>query len=276
MKIGASSMFLWNFEVEELCLHLPKIGLDALDVWFDSPSLYLADEKAVKSKLAAIYQASITKVSHIASHDLNPCSYSKEVRELTYRLTQKSILYAEKMGAQFVTIHGGHNSFGKNCSQYDKNLFYEYIKRTIDWNPTDVILTIENSPPVSSKLLNSPEIISKTFEDFIKVKLTFDYAHVPYLDSTAWEGFLCQHYDRLAIVHLSNPSQEHHRIEFDSRLSRFLGWLKIKAPNIILILEYEQDHLIGNPLEVLEEDARQLRNEWKTAKTEKELPFSTS
>ncbi|MFX0115489.1 MAG: sugar phosphate isomerase/epimerase family protein [Candidatus Hodarchaeota archaeon] len=276
MKIGASSMFLWDSEIEELCLQLPKIGLDALDVWFDSPSLYLADEKIVKSKLEALCEASLTKVSHVASHDLNPCSYSKEVRELTYQLTKKSILYAEKMDARFVTIHGGHNSFGKNCSQYDKNLFFEYIETIIDWNPTDVILTIENSLPLSSKLLSSPETISKTLKDFSEVKLTFDYAHVPYADSNVWEEFLCQYHNRLAVVHLSNPSQEHHRIEFDDRLSSFLNWLKSRAPNIILILEYEQDHLIGNPLEVLEEDARQLRNEWKSVKTEKESPFSVN
>ncbi len=266
MKVGASSMFLWDSEVEELCIKLPSIGLDALDVWFDSPSLYLVDYKTTKSKLAAISQTQITKVSHVASHDLNPCSYNKDVRDLTFQLTQKSILYADAMGAQFVTIHGGENSFGKKCSQYDKNLFLEYIKNLLDWNPTDVTLTIENSSPDFSKLLNSPKIISEVLKRFIEVKLTFDYAHVPIKDSSEWKFFLNQHHDRLAIVHLSNPSQEHCRIKFNDPFLRFLGWLKSTEPDIILILEYEQDNLIGKPLEILQEDARKLRDEWKTTK----------
>ncbi|MFW9914537.1 MAG: sugar phosphate isomerase/epimerase family protein [Candidatus Thorarchaeota archaeon] len=263
-------MFLWDSEVDKLCLQLPKIGIDALDVWFDSPSLYLADEKTAKAKLEAISQTEIMKVSHVASHDLNPCSYSKEVRDLTYQLVQRSILYASAMGAQLVTLHGGHNSFGKSCSQYDKDLFLAFLEKLIDWNPTDVVLTIENSPPVHSKLLNSPKVVYQVLEELKEVRLTFDYAHAFSTTSSAWEELLNQYHDRLAIIHLSNPSQEHHRIDFDDHFSKFLSWLKETVPKIIFILEYEQDHLTADPLDVLEEDARKLRNKWRATETKSE------
>lgn len=267
MKIGASSMFLWDSEVDQLALELPKIGLDALDVWFDSPSLYLKDEEIVRRKLDIIRHAPISIVSHIASHDLNSCSYNVEVRELTFRLAQKSILFAAAMEAEFVTIHGGSNSFGKDCSDYDRILFFEYLRNLIDWNPTNVILTIENSPIDQKKLLNSPTIVSEILEEFKELQLTFDYAHVPSKILNVWKKVLHQFYDRLAIVHLSNPNQEHHRLEFDDSIFTFLAWLKWKVPNTILILEYEQEHLIKDPMKVLEEDARKLRDSWKVAET---------
>ena len=274
MKIGTSSMFLWNFDIDQLCFKLPEIGFDALDIWFDSPSLYLVDEKTVREKLALVRQSAMTKVSHIACHDLNPCSYSQEVRNLTLQQAQKSILNAADMGAEFVTIHGGHNSFGKKCSKYDRKLFFEYLRTLIDWNPTAVILTVENSPFVPYKLLNSPEIVSGVLDNFEDLRMTFDYAHVPLEYSNAWGSFLRRYDDRLAIVHLSSSQREHHRVEFDNRFSRFLGWLKDVLPNIISILEYEQDNLSGVPLRVLEEDARKLRLEWEAAIFLGESPLS--
>ncbi|MFQ5977917.1 MAG: sugar phosphate isomerase/epimerase family protein [Candidatus Heimdallarchaeota archaeon] len=272
MKIGASSMFLWDSEVDQLALKLPAIGLDTLDVWFDSPSLYLKDEEIVRTKLDIIRQAAISIVSHIASHDLNPCSYNVEVRKLTYRLAQKSILFAAAMGAEFATIHGGYNSFGKECSDYDKTLFFEYLRNLIDWNPTDVILTIENSPAEHYKLLNSPAIVLEFLEEFKELQLTFDYAHVASKILNVWKKALHQFSDRLAIVHLSNPNQEHHRLKFDKAISAFLAWLKRKAPNVILILEYEQEHLIKDPMKVLEEDARKLRRSWRGIETRESSP----
>ena len=274
MKIGTSSMFLWNFDIDQLCFKLPEIGFDALDIWFNSPSLYLVDEKTVREKLALVRQSAMTKVSHIACHDLNPCSYSQEVRDLTLQQAQKSILNAADMGAEFVTIHGGHNSFGKKCSKYDRKLFIEYLRTLIDWNPTAVILTVENSPFVPYKLLNSPEIVSGVLDNFEDLRMTFDYAHVPIEVSNAWGSFLRRYDDRLAIVHLSSSQREHHRVEFDNRFSRFLGWLKSIIPDIILIFEYEQAHLISDPIDVLKEDASKLWNVWKTTGIDIKAPLT--
>jgi len=266
-------MFLWNYEADQLCFKLLDIGFDALDIWFESPSLYLVDKQIAREKVAVIRQAPITKVSHIASHDLNPCSYSREVRDLAFRQAQKSILYAADMGANFVTIHGGHNSFGKKCSAYDEELFFEYLRNLLDWNPTIVVLTIENSPSVHYKLLNSSTAVLRVLEEFKEMKLTFDYAHVPLETSDAWGDMLCQYHNRLAIVHVSSEKQEHRRPEFDGRLSGFLGWLKGTASNIILILEYEQENMITFPLRILEEDARKIRELWKAVEIKRDLPL---
>ena len=287
MKPGVSSMFFGDMTLDDFFgLIQGHDEIHLADIWYDTPFYLLEDDEKKDAIVAAIKKHAesfgLDIVAHAAAFDVNPIAYAPAMQRLTLDETEKSLIFASKIGARLVTLHGGFSSFGTRVTRFDLILFERFLNELENFignQALDIILCLENdaATPTMMRPLESLHILQDLLDKHATVNLTLDIAHVikstltkdaslvkePRVDLDTIAPFLESHGDRVKIVHASCPNKyrTHGRIDF-SEDGMFLDVKRqidraIDSSNLFCILEYAMEEFSspGDALDALLVDA---------------------
>ena len=240
MKPGVSSMFFGDMPMESFfSLIQGHDDIRLVDIWYDTPFYLLEDDSrkdiVIENVKQQIKDLGLDVVTHAASFDVNPIAYSPAMQLLTIEETKKSLIFASKIGAKLVTLHGGFSSFGGRVTRYDLMLFDRFIEELtsfIDNQALEITICLENDAATSTLMrpLESLHIFQDMLEKHATVSVTLDIAHViksstevetfivrdQRIDQNTISSFLNAYGDRVKIMHASCPNKfrTHGRIDF--------------------------------------------------------------
>lgn len=281
MKSGVSSMFFGDMSLQDFFrLIEDHYEIRLADIWYDTPFHLLEED----SKRAAIVDAAkksiddigLEVVAHAAAFDVNPIAYSPAMQVLTLEETKKSLVFASKIGARFVTLHGGFSSFGGHVTRYDLVLLERFINELEDFiehQDLDVTLCLENEAATSTMMrpLESLHILQSLLDKDANVNVTLDIAHVikssianesfifrdSRIDCNTISSFFETYGERVKIVHASCPNKyrTHGRVDLADD-GMFIDIIRkinntIQTSNLDCIFEYSMEEF-SNPGEAME------------------------
>jgi len=250
-----------------------------VDIWYDTP-FYLLDEDSNKETIIntlkkRIDDLSLEVVAHAAAFDVNPIAYSPAAQLLTLEETKKALIFASKIGARFVTLHGGFSSFGGRVTRYDLMLFERFIDELvafIEAQALEITLCLENdaATPNMMRPLESLHVFQTLLDKHETINVTLDIAHVikssisndqfivrdPRIDRDTISSFLDSNGKRVKIVHASYPNKYRTHGRIDVSDETFLDVARkiqhaIDPSNFRCIFEYTVEEF-SNPCDAMD------------------------
>jgi sugar phosphate isomerase/epimerase len=240
VKPGVSSMFFGDMPMEDffqLIRNHEEVHL--ADIWYDTPFHLLEEDSRkdpiIESLKQQIKDAGLDVVAHAASFDVNPIAYSPAMQVLTLEETEKSLIFASKIGAKLVTLHGGFSTFGGRVTRYDLMLFDRFLEELLTFienQALEITICLENdaATPNLMRPLESLNVLQDMLDKHANVNTTLDIAHViksslatetftvrdHRIDRDTLPAFLSVYGDRVKIMHASCPNKyrTHGRIDF--------------------------------------------------------------
>lgn len=169
-----SSPLLWDFSTKDIFLkaYEQRMGLELFHQHMDLLEVKPEDILALRE------QYPVDLFLHAYSWDLNLSSLHREIRELSVKLTKKSIDFAKAIGAKDVTIHFGRETIFISPGFYDR-LMKESIDELLDYSQqVNQPISFEIMEPVGKEFVTHysdvKRIVGDLWEDF---PITLDLAH---------------------------------------------------------------------------------------------------
>ena len=215
MNILFSSMFLYEFKLDEIGKAVEIAEYDGIEFWVETPYFWI--DKRVE-RLDGIRD--FIKAVHCAVFDLNPCSVNYDVVEVTI----KENLNAAKIASELkkpLTIHAGKRSALREPEDEDYeslNKYFRILKRYSEIKGTEILL--ENSEPRINYLC-------KDYEEVVRFARKFDFGLTLDLNHAMKNGELYRYvnsFDLIKNLHVSSYDSEgrHVAARNDERVRNFL------------------------------------------------------
>ncbi|NOY12091.1 MAG: sugar phosphate isomerase/epimerase [Archaeoglobi archaeon] len=166
-----SSMFLYEYPVEEIARACRLAGYDGIEFWIETPHYWIDIDYG---KVESIKEC--VKSVHCAVLDLNPCSVNHEVAEVTLKTNLHAVSVAAKLGVS-MTIHAGKRSAAREPvrEDYEANeRYFRILSRYARIKGTRLLL--ENSEPRINYLCRDFDEVLECAERF-GFGITFDVNH---------------------------------------------------------------------------------------------------
>ncbi len=219
MKILFSSMFLYEFNLDEIVRAVEISEYDGIEFWVETPDFWINQSigrlKGIKKFIKAV---------HCAVFDLNPCSVNYEIIEVTIKENLKAINIASKLKKP-LTLHAGKRSALREPEKEDYEALEKYLrilKRYGDIKNVEILL--ENSEPRINYLCkNYDEVLS--FVKKFGFNLTLDINHA--MKNGELEKYL-NSFDLIKNLHVSSYDRKgrHVAARKDERVRVFLAKMK--------------------------------------------------
>ncbi len=175
--ITASSLFLWEYGLEDIADILLEAGLHGVEFWLETPCYWRKRERG-KPELRDFLSNFRTATFHAPILDLNPSSYNKRVRRAALEETLWSLEVAAEMGVEIVTIHPGRRTVKRRPLLEDWERFREYLAESLEVAESlGVTLALENPLPRIQAMCARPGEMEETLKRFPGLAFTFDLAH---------------------------------------------------------------------------------------------------
>jgi len=179
MHISCSSLFLWEFDVDEIVDVLYEAGIKWVEFWVETPGFWLKrDNAGAVHDLAQAISRLDGCTLHAPILDLNPSSYNDGVSDLTLRETLWSLELADDIGAEIMTIHPGNRTVHRAPTARDLEKFKHYLKTSLQHaTELGITLTLENLTPRVWNMCTTTEEIRSVLDEFEGLMFTFDIMH---------------------------------------------------------------------------------------------------
>lgn len=241
MDLSFSSMFFHDATLSDIFSVPAKVRADSLEFWFETPDFWLKDLDIGRLKSCIADNPVRAPLSvHAPVLDLNPCSINPDVREVSIRWIERSILLADAIGAEVCTIHPGRRTAKRPPTITDYQRL-GYMLDTIEPLARDVPVkvAIENMEPAVNALLTTPEEVIKILDERPWLWFTFDAAHALVSGSAVSQEYLSEATDRIANIHLSGggTSMMHQPVSYDTTASSFLKTIAHSGYDGLITLE---------------------------------------
>ncbi len=179
IRLAASSMFLHEYEPQEIFAAVDNAGADTIEFWMETPTFWMRG--AHVSELADL----LTRYPHfgnIAMHgpvfELNPCSFNPKIADLAAEYTLACMDILEQLGGGVLTIHPGKRTAKRPISPIDKERFVRYIERVGNAAVgSSVTVALENMPPAVNAHMVKADELRSVLDEYGWLSLTWDYAH---------------------------------------------------------------------------------------------------
>lgn len=200
--VSCSSLFLWEYSLEEITALLRRAGIDSIEFWPETPAFWLERNEELRRTALVEALAPMQSVSvHTPILDLNPSSYNDRVVEATFEEGLWAMELAADIGANPLTIHPGKRTVGRRPTQRDRRLFDEYLDAVAQAaGENGVVVGVENLAPMRHNLCSTPGEIREVLDSY-PVGFTFDVGHALLADLETALQYV-ELADRMVNVHL--------------------------------------------------------------------------
>lgn len=205
VRCSASTMFFHEYPVPEILGYAEAATLDAIEFWPETPHFWLRGlpEDELRSALSAHPGLELATV-HAPILDLNPCSINPRVAEVSVGYALEAVAFAERFGAEVVTVHPGRRTAKRLPSPADYRRFDHLIAALREVAPgMRVRVAIENMERKVNNFLSSPDWVRGVLDREDWLWFTLDVSHAMGTSLAEVRAFVEVCGDRLANVHLS-------------------------------------------------------------------------
>jgi sugar phosphate isomerase/epimerase len=201
-------MFFHEYPVETILGYAEASGLDAVEFWLETPHFWLRGmpDEELRQALAAHPALELATV-HAPILDLNPCSINPRVAEVSVAYALEAVAFAERFGAEVVTVHPGRRTAKRPPSPDDYRRFDRLIGALREAaSGVGVRVAIENMERKVNNFLSSPDAARRLLDQEDWLWFTLDVSHAMGTSLAEVGEFIELCGDRLANVHLSRAS----------------------------------------------------------------------
>jgi len=180
MEISCSSLFLWDYGIDEIAEILGQAGIENIEFWAETPEFWQHRHEAkVVEHLEDVIS---TFFGHCTVHapilDLNPSSYNEHVRKATIKETFWAIDLSSKLDARVLTIHPGNRTVQRQPTPEDMKKFFDYLTVCTGYAcEMGVVLALENLSPRLQNMCYEPSLMGDVLAKYPDLMMTFDIAH---------------------------------------------------------------------------------------------------
>lgn len=207
MRISCSSLFLWDFSVEDIVEILTIAGIENMEFWAETPEFWRhrhEPEAAYKLK-DTISVLSDKCTVHAPIMDLNASSYNEHVCNATIIETKWAIDLTAKLDASILTIHSGKRTVKRAPTPEDWDRFLNYLTVCIDHaSEMEVTLALENPTPSVRSMCYTHIEMGNVLSKFPDLMMTFDIPHALQIDVDNAMEFIDNLNSRIINVHVGS------------------------------------------------------------------------
>ncbi|UFT99706.1 sugar phosphate isomerase/epimerase [Radiobacillus kanasensis] len=178
MNLYLSSTLCWAYPINDVLRIAKQLEYSGVEVWAEQVWYH---DTTIESIIQTNQICGIDISLHAANWDLNITSLNKGIQKQSIREIEKSIVLAQQIGANSVTIHPGKMTLESDWLDYHYQLLIENLQHLAQFsNQAGVELSLELMEPKEKEMIMSPEQINRLLEELpSNVSTTFDAAHVP-------------------------------------------------------------------------------------------------
>lgn len=205
MRISCSSLFLWDYGIEEMIEILYLAGIESIEFWAETPVFWKHRHEpgAVEQIMDLISAFTDQCTVHTPILDLNPSSYNERVCEATIEETLWAIGLTSELGASILTIHPGSRTVQRQPTPADWDRFHNYLGACIEYaNSSDVILALENPTPKVKSMCHNPAQMGEVLSRYQDLMMTLDVPHALQISKDNALDFIEEMGDRIVNVHI--------------------------------------------------------------------------
>lgn len=205
MRISCSSLFLWDFSVEEIIEILSSAGIETLEFWAETPEFWLHrhEPDTVNRLRDTLSVLSHEYTVHAPVMDLNASSFNEHVCEATIIETEWAIDLTAILDASILTIHTGKRSVSRHPTADEWGRFYNYLTVCTDHaSEMDVTLALENPTPSVRGMCYVPSEMGEVLARFPDLMMTLDIPHALQIDKGNAMKFIDTLGDKIVNVHV--------------------------------------------------------------------------
>ncbi|HNY88614.1 MAG TPA: sugar phosphate isomerase/epimerase family protein [Methanoregulaceae archaeon] len=243
VRLAVSSMFFHEYTLDEIFDFVAEAGLDTLEFWVETPDFWLRGQPLPElisclSSRPALHPLTM----HAPILDLNPCSINPRVAEASVEYCLASLMIAERIGAEVLTVHPGRRTAKRPPGAADFRRFDHYLSLLESAaRRTSVRVSIENMEKKVNSLLCTPESVREILDREHWLSFTLDVSHAlgVSLEEVATYIDLCG--ERLGNVHLSgaNGGTMHLPVEDNPDITTILHLLSDAGYQGVITFEFE-------------------------------------
>jgi sugar phosphate isomerase/epimerase len=207
MRISCSSLFLWDYSVDDVIEILAEAGIENLEFWTETPEFWRQrhEEGAVKHLRESISILTERCTMHAPILDLNASSYNEHVCEVTIKESLWAIDLARKLDASVLTIHPGSRTVHRPPTPEDWDRFFHYLSVTTRYAmDVGVTLALENLSPKVQSMCHEPTQMGRVLEMYPDLMMTLDIPHALQVNVDNAIGFIAKLGDRIVNVHVGD------------------------------------------------------------------------
>lgn len=240
MRVGIASRLLWNYSIRDCIDIASDLGYDGIEIWAEHLGLRSESVNLLRAKLQS---TRLDVIVHAPFYDLNLTSINEAVRKLSLSQVISSITLADSLGARKLTVHPGHLSSKRTCSEeFWPMQFDAFAKIAEVAGKYGILVGIECMEKRAREFITRPKdamrIINHVTSNKSVLGITLDLAHL----RTVGEPTVIVHEaERIFHVHLSDSDTQNVHLPLGHgtyNLLPVLRELKGKYSDIIIIEGY--------------------------------------
>ncbi len=180
MEISCSSMFLWDYGIDEIADILDQAGIENIEFWTETPEFWQHRHDA--TVVEHLEDVMSTFFRHCTVHapvmDLNPSSYNEHVRKATIKETLWAIDLSSKLDARVLTIHPGNRTVKRQPIPEEIEWFLDYLTVCTGYaREMSIVLALENISPRLQNMCYEPSHMGDVLARYPDLMMTLDIAH---------------------------------------------------------------------------------------------------
>lgn len=251
-------MFFHEYPVETILGYAEAATLDAVEFWLETPHFWLRGMPNEELRQAFAAHPHLVPASvHAPILDLNPCSINPRVAEVSVAYAIEAVAFAERFGAEVVTVHPGRRTAKRPPSPDDFRRFDRLIAALREAaSGVHVRVAIENMERKVNNLLSSPDAARRLLDQEDWLWFTLDVSHAMGSSLAEVEEFIDLCGDRLANVHLSRANDGKMHLALSGhpdgravlemlRDARYTGPITLELEDLRLDRSYTADEKVG-------------------------------
>ncbi|MDF1557301.1 MAG: sugar phosphate isomerase/epimerase [ANME-2 cluster archaeon] len=207
MRISCSSLFLWDYSIEDIIKILSEAGIDTIEFWAETPEFWEhRHEQGVVERLKdTISVLSDRCTVHAPILDLNASSYNEHVCEATIKETLWAIDLAQELDASILTIHPGNRTVQRPPTPEDWARFFHYLTITTRYAvDASITLALENPTPRVQSMCHTPSQMGEVLKKHPDLMMTLDIPHAMQVDVDNARGFINELGSRIMNAHVGD------------------------------------------------------------------------
>ncbi|MCL7413532.1 MAG: sugar phosphate isomerase/epimerase [ANME-2 cluster archaeon] len=251
MHISCSSLFLWDYTIDNIIEILVEAGIENVEFWAETPDFWQQRHEggAVKHLKDALSVLTERCTVHAPILDLNASSYNEHVCEVTIKETLWAIDLARKLDASVLTVHPGSRTVHRPPTPADWDRFYHYLTVTtrcaVD---ASITMALENLTPRVQSMCYEPVQMAKVLGMYPNLMMTLDIPHALQVDVDNAIEFIEHMGARIVNVHVGDvqngtPHLPGHIVR-NPQTSNVLGILKRSGYDSDLTIEIDDKLLV--------------------------------
>jgi sugar phosphate isomerase/epimerase len=207
-NIYIASPVLWAFPLEQVIAIVHGRGIGGVEVWAEQVWYHRSSIREI-IRLKDRFQMNLT--SHAASWDLNIAALNRGIRRQSIRLVKRSILLAEAIGANNITIHPGRLTLSATWTDWHFAVLTESLQEISTFAQAhQAVISVEVMEPVKKEFIIDAPAVNRLLSQLPdSVMVTLDVAHLP--RQTDFDDYFAK-IKRINKIHLSDRSQDRYHL----------------------------------------------------------------